>query len=184
MKRTAAREAAFEAVTVLDHPMLFACFRIDRNSVPDGLYLYEVRHDDDQQGLPVQIADWVLVNHWGTLITDTPIPLEPNFNGSNSYKDIDPEEDWNYEGYSQTLKEYMEESPVVSSMPESEAYRNNRKAMVVDTNMGTMPLEDYREIKAQQYGYDSYDSLYAAGMRLGEGIDKKPEAKHKNNFER
>lgn len=49
----------FEDVTVLGHPMLFTCLRVDRDTVPQGMYMYEVRHDDDQQGEPVQIANWI-----------------------------------------------------------------------------------------------------------------------------
>lgn len=63
----------FEDVTVLGHPMLFTCLRVDRDTVPQGMYMYEVRHDDDQQGEPVQIANWIMVNHWGTLISNRPI---------------------------------------------------------------------------------------------------------------
>ena len=51
-----ATKETFESVTVLDKPMLFTCARIDRDTVPKGMYLYEVRHDDDQRGDPVQIA--------------------------------------------------------------------------------------------------------------------------------
>lgn len=184
MSRVNARKESFEVVTVLDHPMLFSCLRVDKSSVPDGLFFYEVRHDDDMQGLPVQIAEWVMVNHWGTLISDVPIKLEPNSSGNNAYLYIDPELDWNYEGYNMTLAEYMKESTLVGSMPTGDVFRNCMKEMVVETNMGIMPLKDYREIKAQQYGYDSYDALYASGMRLGEEIDKNPEAKSKNNIER
>ena len=101
----------FEDVTVLGHPMLFTCARVDRDTVPDGLYMYEVRHDDDQQGDPVQIANWIMVNYWGTLITNKPIRLEPSERINNAYRDIDPEEDWNYEGSVATVKEYMEKNP-------------------------------------------------------------------------
>lgn len=45
----------------------------------------------------------------------------------------------------------------------------------VDTNIGNMPVEDYREIKAGQNGFDSYDDMYNQGFRLGDGNDKKPE---------
>lgn len=38
--------------------------------------------------------------------------------------------------------------------------------MVVDTNIGTMPVEDYLEIKAIQLGFDSYAELRAAGYHL------------------
>lgn len=56
-------EEDFEDVTVLGQPMLFTCARVDRSTVPKGLYLYEVRHDDDQRGDPVQLARWIMVNH-------------------------------------------------------------------------------------------------------------------------
>lgn len=65
--RVNAMTEKFEDVTVLGHPMLFTCLRVDRDTVPQGMYMYEVRHDDDQQGEPVQIANWIMVNHWGTL---------------------------------------------------------------------------------------------------------------------
>ncbi len=45
----------------------------------------------------------------------------------------------------------------------------------VKTNMGEMPVEDYREIMAGQYGFDSYEEFYAKGWRLGDGYDKEPE---------
>ena len=106
-----AMEETFENVTVLGHPMLFTCLRVDRKTVPEGLFLSEVRHDDDQQGEPVQIANWVMVNHWGTLISDRKIALEPNISGNNAYRDIDPENDWNYEGTTAKVQDYMKDRP-------------------------------------------------------------------------
>ena len=50
--RVNAMTEQFEDVTVLGHPMIFTCLRVDRDTVPEGLYMYEVRHDDDQQGDP------------------------------------------------------------------------------------------------------------------------------------
>ena len=45
----------------------------------------------------------------------------------------------------------------------------------VQTNMGSMPIEDYREIVASQSGFDSYDEMYKQGYRIGNGYDKEPE---------
>lgn len=42
----------------------------------------------------------------------------------------------------------------------------------VQTNMGGMPIEDYREIVASQSGFDSYDEMYHQGYRIGNGYDK------------
>ena len=108
----------YEEVTVLGKPMLFTDMRIDRNTVPKGMYLYEVRHDDDGRGDPCQIGRWILVNHLGTLISNEPIKLEPHPKYNNALRDIDPEKDWNYEGASCTLLEYMEKHP-----PKKERHR-------------------------------------------------------------
>lgn len=109
--RQDAMKEVFEEVTVMDKPMLFTCQRIDRATVPKGLYLYEVRHDDDMRGDPVQIANWIMANHWGTLISSEPLRLKPSRAVNNAYLDIDPENDWNYEGVEATISEYMEQHP-------------------------------------------------------------------------
>ena len=33
------------------------------------------------------------------------------------------------------------------------------RRIMINTNIGQMPLEDYLEIKALQYGYDSYKDM-------------------------
>jgi hypothetical protein len=109
--RNDAMQEQYERVTVLGLPMLFTNSRIDRETVPKELFLYEVRHDDDQQGDPVQLGKWIMVNHWGTLISNKPVKLEPSPSIDNAYRDIDSEDDWNYEGEEATIQEYMAEHP-------------------------------------------------------------------------
>ena len=46
---------------------------------------------------------------------------------------------------------------------------------MVATNIGKVPIEDYREIVAAQNGFDSYDEMYNEGIRIGNGYDKEPE---------
>lgn len=45
----------------------------------------------------------------------------------------------------------------------------------VEANIGTMPIENYREIVAMQAGFDSYEEMYQEGIRIGNGYDKEPE---------
>ena len=104
-----ARKEKFQVVTVLGEKMLFTNARVDRQSVPKGLYLYEVRHSDEDWGEPIQIAEWIRVNHWGTLLSSKPIELEKSPVIYNSYRDIDPEIDWNYESYEISVREYLKE---------------------------------------------------------------------------
>ena len=46
---------------------------------------------------------------------------------------------------------------------------------MVKTNIGNVPVEDYREIVASQNGFDSYEEMYNEGIRIGNGYDKEPE---------
>ena len=65
----------------------------------------------------------------------------------------------------------MNEHLIVKEEPAEE--RNETEE--VQTNMGSMPIEDYREIVASQSGFDSYDEMYKQGYRIGNGYDKEPE---------
>ena len=54
---------------------LFSKERIDRNSLPDGFFLYEVRWDDSLSSL-VEICPSASVNCAGTLITRSPLTFD------------------------------------------------------------------------------------------------------------
>ena len=100
MAKNHAKDVAWEKVEVLGREGLFSCCRVDKETVSEGWYIYDIRHDDDCQGDPVQICKWVAVNHWGTLLVKEPFELEPSKFNDNAYLDINPEEDWNYLGES------------------------------------------------------------------------------------
>ena len=116
------RKESFEEVTVLGVPMLFTAMHVDKSTVPKGLYLYEVRHDDEGRGEPVQLGNWILVNHWGTPISSQPVKLTQVPYRDNAYRDIDPEKDWKYEGVETTLKDYMKRHP-----PKKEKQREHER---------------------------------------------------------
>lgn len=54
--RYQADELRYEQVTVLEKEAIFTDLRVLRDSVPKGFSCYEVRHDDESQGNPVEIA--------------------------------------------------------------------------------------------------------------------------------
>ena len=64
---------------------------IKRDTIPDGLYAYDVRHDDECRGIPCEIATFVMVNHWGTIILAEPLELP-----DDGRRYIDEDTDWNY----------------------------------------------------------------------------------------
>ena len=55
---------------------------------------------------------------------------------------------------------------------EMQNVRIQTQAQTVDTNMGKMPIEDYREIVATQNGFDCYADMYSQGIRLGNGMQR------------
>ena len=54
-------------------------------------YAYDVRHDDECRGIPCEIAPFVMVNHWGTIILAEPLELP-----DDGRRYIDEDTDWNY----------------------------------------------------------------------------------------
>jgi hypothetical protein len=47
----------------------------------------------------------------------------------------------------------------------------------VKTNMGEIPIEDYRDIKARQFGFEDYEDMYAQGYRLSEETEYEEKAR-------
>ena len=65
----------------------------------------------------------------------------------------------------------MNEHLIVKEEPSEEKNETEE----VQTNTGSMPIEDYQEIVASQAGFDSYYEMYHHGYRIGNGYDKEPE---------
>lgn len=96
----------FSNVMVFGHPMLFTDLRCDRSTLPQGMYLYEVRHGDEEAD-PYQIAEHVLINHYGTLITDVPINMEQEQDIPLAHPFVELYEDsWIFDSTTSTLEEY------------------------------------------------------------------------------
>lgn len=69
------RKEKFQKVSVCGIPCDFSDMRIDRRTVPKERYQYEVADDDESQGDPVRVGYGIMVNFFGTLISDVPLPL-------------------------------------------------------------------------------------------------------------
>ena len=54
----------FEEVEFQGKTMLFTDSRVQRDTIPDGLHRYEIRHTDDDWGEPCQLGYGILVNHF------------------------------------------------------------------------------------------------------------------------
>lgn len=78
-----AEEQRYEEVRFQGMPALFTSLRLDVHSIPKEMYRYEMRYDDDTCE-PCQLAKGILVNHYGTLLTNDPIQLP-----ADGYLDFD-----------------------------------------------------------------------------------------------
>ncbi len=72
MKPINANETGYEHFEILGSDALFTNIRIDRKTLPNGLYAYDLRDCDDYSGDPAELKSNVIVNHWGTVITKEP----------------------------------------------------------------------------------------------------------------
>lgn len=68
------RKEKMELVEVKGIRCEFNDMRIDRNTIPEGKFLYEVA-DGDSDGIPARIRHGIMVNFYGTLICDSELPL-------------------------------------------------------------------------------------------------------------
>lgn len=68
------RKEKMEQVEVKGIRCEFNDMRIDRNTIPEGKFLYEVA-DGDSDGIPARIRHGIMVNFYGTLVCDSELPL-------------------------------------------------------------------------------------------------------------
>lgn len=64
-----------EIVSVQGRPYLFSGVRIDRKTIPEGWYAYDVR-DGESDGQFWQIQEFVMVDYWATIIGPEPMELD------------------------------------------------------------------------------------------------------------
>ncbi len=75
----------FEAVEVLGIPALFTVSRVDHSTIPKGMYLYEMQTSEDDWGQPCLLGRHITVEHFGSVLTASPIDLN-----ERGYRDMAP----------------------------------------------------------------------------------------------
>lgn len=93
----------FENVTVFGIPMIFTTFRIDRGTIPRGLYAYDLAHSSEDGVHPVKLAPFVLINHLGTVLSTVPVQFSNPENACLYFRNGD----WNNEGSPTTLETFI-----------------------------------------------------------------------------
>ena len=97
----------YTEIRMFGKPALFNDMRLDQATVPKGLYLYEVRYDDETWE-PVQIAKGILANHLGSVLTRERLKIPPN-----GYLDLEAKTDWKYNDRGcRTVQEFLDKYPI------------------------------------------------------------------------
>lgn len=65
----------FREAEINGTPALFTEYRIDRNTLPQGVYCYEIRASDSGRSDFSTIENHVRVNFTGSVITHRPVPM-------------------------------------------------------------------------------------------------------------
>ena len=65
----------YQEIEIFDVPGLFSNGRIDPATIPEGMYVYDLRGSDYDPGQPITVENHVTVNHAGSVITAKPLDL-------------------------------------------------------------------------------------------------------------
>lgn len=77
MKPKDIKELTFDPVLCFGKYVLFSDLRIDRGSVPEGCWVYDIRHGDEGDWTdPVEILPHVLCNYMGSIISTERFPID------------------------------------------------------------------------------------------------------------
>ena len=85
MSAVDSRKEHYEAVEILGIPGLFTTLRVDRATIPKGVYAYDMQTSEQDWSQPCLLARHITVEHFGTVLTASPVPIPPN-----GYLDLSP----------------------------------------------------------------------------------------------
>ena len=96
----------FELIEIYDRPAMFSDGRIDRETVPDGWYCYDLRGSDNDPGEPATVEPYVSFNHAGSVLLPTPI----KFPSGQKYRSLIENKEYalNFLGEDVTIQEFCE----------------------------------------------------------------------------
>lgn len=82
--RKNANEITYSQIMLFGKDALLSEERIDRATIPAGIYCYDIRHADSDWGAPASIEPRVLVNWYGSVLVKEAIPMKDT---SDAYRD-------------------------------------------------------------------------------------------------
>ena len=67
----------FSEAEVLGIPGLFTILEVDRSTIPQGMYAYDIQLHRGDQGAPYRLAPVLPEGRLGTILTASPVDLSP-----------------------------------------------------------------------------------------------------------
>lgn len=96
MKKFDVEELEFSVVNILGQQALYTYLRIDKATVPEGIYYYALRHGDDDS-FPAAVEKEVSIDYFGVVLLTRELQL-----GDNGYLPLTEDDFW-YTGEVMTL---------------------------------------------------------------------------------
>lgn len=75
MEKIDAGEELFDEIDLIGRTGLFTELRVDKSTIPDGVYCYELRHGDDDS-FPAELEENVSVNYFGAVLMTEKLELD------------------------------------------------------------------------------------------------------------
>lgn len=92
----------YQQAEFYDVPVLFSNGRVDRESLPEGIFCYDLRGAGYDPGHPLTVEDYVEINHAATILTAIPITIQ-----EQGYLRLG--DGLNFTEGEQTIPEYLQE---------------------------------------------------------------------------
>lgn len=102
MNNTEIMNEELDVIEVLNKKALFSNDRIDSKDIPENLYVYDLRENED--GDFISIENHVVVNHGGTIVTKESIDMP-----ETGYIPLKDDTSPNFLGEHMTIKEFVKQ---------------------------------------------------------------------------
>lgn len=135
-----AKNEIFEHIELFDSPAMFTNARVDRSTVPEGLFCYDIRGSDDDPGALCVMENHVLVNHAGTVIGTVNYML-----GKDDYKVIG--EGINFLGDEITLDEFCGRYGVEIGEPKKGVLDTLRENKIMAAKQGVRSISSKEQAR-------------------------------------
>lgn len=145
----------YQQAEFYDVPALFSNDRVDRESLPEGIFCYELRGADYDPGHPLTVEEHVTVNHAATILTAVPVTIPEQ-------ESLRLGDGLNFTGGEQTIPEYLQEMAERSmeadkGIVESAIGRNNENLYLSGTEERYAIYQITDHSKGREYQFMGLD---------------------------